>query len=40
MSSLFSISWLLWKSTLCILRALFIVLGCLLVWLERTSTGT
>jgi hypothetical protein len=39
-NSLFSMSWLLWKSTLCILRALFIVPGCLLAWLERTSTGT
>jgi hypothetical protein len=40
MNSLFSMSWLLWKSTLCILRALFIVPGCLLSWLERTSTST
>ena len=40
MSSLFLMSWILWKSILCILRALFIVLGCLLAWLERTSTGT
>jgi hypothetical protein len=40
MSSLFLMSWILWKSILCILRALFIVLGHLLAWLERTSTGT
>jgi len=40
MSSLLSMLWLLWKSTFCILRVLFIVPGCLLAWLERTSTGT
>jgi biopolymer transport protein ExbB/TolQ len=40
MSSLYLMSWILWKSILCILRSLFIVLGCLLAWLERTSTGT
>jgi biopolymer transport protein ExbB/TolQ len=40
MSSLFLMSWILWKSILCILRALFIVPGCLLAWLERTFTGT
>jgi hypothetical protein len=39
-SSLFSMSWLLWKSTLCILRALFTIPSCLLAWLEKTSTGT
>ena len=39
MSSLFLMSWILWKCILCILRALFIVLGCLLAWLERTFMG-
>ena len=40
MSSLFLMPWILWKSFLCILRAFFIVPGCLLASLERTSTGT
>ena len=40
MSSLFLMSWILWKSFLCILRAFFIVPGCLLASLERTSKGT
>ena len=40
MSNLFLMSWILWKSFLCILRAFFIVPGCLLASLERTSTST
>ena len=41
MSSSFLMSWILWKKNiLCILRVLFIVLGFLLAWLERTSIGT
>ena len=38
MSSLFLMSWLLWKGALCILRALFINPGCLLAWLKGTFT--